>query len=656
MKTGDGRIFIAILRDITERKKTDVIQSHLAAIVDSSSDAIIGKTLDGIVTSWNSAARSMFGYAEHEILGQHIGLLLPPEANDEEAKILARIRKGERIEHYETVRKRRNGEVFPVSVSISPIRNATGDIISASKIVRDITQRKKAEIEGRENRFRALFDTVIDGIIIINSKGLIQTVNPAAVKLFGYSPVEVQGQNIKILMPEPYAREHDGYLYNYLTTGVKKIIGIGREVTGRRKDGSTFPMELAVSEMEVDGERMFTGIVRDITQRKAFEASLHLATEQAVEASRAKSEFLASMSHELRTPLNGILGFGQLFEMDPDLPGAYRDFAGEIVRAGNHLLSLINDLIDLSRIEAGKMELSFESVPVLDAVTASLHLVNPLLEPQQIRLINRIAPDESLAVQADSVRLRQVLINLLSNAIKYNRLNGSVTVSCQPDGNFVNISIADTGTGIPAKMQSRVFNAFDRLGRETSATVGTGIGLVITRRIVEAMGGTIGFTSIENEGSTFWIRLPQSKPTHLDLSGQPTRTASIETIRTGKARRVLYIEDNPVNVRLMQHIFATKYKDIELQDAQTAELGLSLVRSEPPALILMDINLPGMSGYEALKLLKSDPKTMHIPVVALTANAMKGDMERGQEAGFDNYVTKPINVATLLNIVDDLLH
>jgi signal transduction histidine kinase/ActR/RegA family two-component response regulator len=383
-------------------------------------------------------------------------------------------------------------------------------------------------------------------------------------------------------------------------------------------------------------------------------AALEQARIDAEVASRAKSEFLASMSHELRTPLNAILGFSQLFGMDTDLPEDTKEQAREIEQAGQHLLSLVNDLIDLARIEAGRLELSLEPVPVNLVVGDSLAMVAPIARKHGIEMVDAGGEGRAEMVLADYVRLRQVLINLLSNAIKYNRPQGSVRLSCQMKDGWVRIGISDTGPGIPADRQSRVFSAFDRLGAERGNIEGTGIGLVITRRIVEAMGGMIGFESIENHGSIFWVEFPVSGTVDFSVPHVAAR-ASVPVPCAEKTARpvVLYIEDNPMNLRLMQQIFAAR-KNLELRDADTGERGIELARSELPALILMDINLPGMDGYAALSVLKSDSKTAHIPVIAITANAMKGDETRGLEAGFAAYFTKPIDISALFATLDKL--
>jgi PAS domain S-box-containing protein len=258
---------------VTNSSQVNNTESWYRALIESSGEAIIGKDLNGRVASWNPAAERMFSYTEQEMLGQPITKLIPKQRINEEQVILARILQGDQIHHYETTRLRKNDDEFPACISVSPIRCPQGKIIGAAKIIRDITERKAADLLSKDNRFRALFETIVDGVVLINAKGLIQALNPAAVSLFGYSPIEVQGKNISLLMPSPHAEQHDQHLDNYLKTGIKKVIGIGREAAGKRKDGSMFPVELTISEMDVDGERIFTGIIRDISQRKQAEAA-----------------------------------------------------------------------------------------------------------------------------------------------------------------------------------------------------------------------------------------------------------------------------------------------------------------------------------------------------------------------------------------------
>lgn len=410
---------------------------------------------------------------------------------------------------------------------------------------------------------------------------------------------------------------------------------------------------------ELDGTPLhMLGMVRDITLRKQAEQTMLQAKEEVEAGSRAKSEFLASMSHELRTPLNAILGFSQLLTLDEHQPQKTRDNARQIEQAGQHLLSLVNDLIDLARIESNRMELLLDAVKVEDVAYESLNMVKSLACNKGIKVA--FVPSEwtGITVWADYKRLRQSLINLLTNAIKYNKPQGTVRMACAVAEGQARISVTDSGAGITAEMQDRIFTAFDRLGEERGEVEGTGIGLVITKRIMEAMGGAIGFESRVGQGSTFWVALPlaaNAERAELEPIASNNLAAGTPAASTHASKpAVLYIEDNQMNQRLMQQIFAGR-KEWELRGAMNAESGIETARANPPNLILLDINLPGMDGYQALAQLKSHPGTAHIPVVALTANAMKGDSERGMEAGFADYLSKPLDILKLLDLLGKLL-
>jgi PAS domain S-box-containing protein len=379
--------------------------------------------------------------------------------------------------------------------------------------------------------------------------------------------------------------------------------------------------------------------------------------QRADQANRAKSEFLSSMSHELRTPLNAILGFGQLLGSDPALNEDQRDSANEILSASNHLLALINEVLDLARIESGKLDLSLETIPVRAIIDEALTLIRLSAEKRGIQI--SISNRANLRVTADWTRLKQALLNLLSNAVKYNRSEGSILIEAKPHGTaWVDIRVTDTGPGIPEFRIPELFQPFNRLGAELSHIEGTGIGLSLTHRLVELMGGSIGLTSAVGEGSTFWIRLPVEQG-HTSTNAEPSIDSGQSKTQSGEqtvtnTKSILYIEDNPANLKLVERI-VQRQPDFSLISATTAEEGLNLARTCQPDLILLDINLPDMNGFTILHKLETQAPPNNAPVIALTASAMHCEVRRGKNAGFNDYLTKPINIAELTNTLKKYL-
>lgn len=395
----------------------------------------------------------------------------------------------------------------------------------------------------------------------------------------------------------------------------------------------------------------------NVTERINADQELNRAKETADRANKAKSEFLASMSHELRTPMNAILGFAQLLENNPTEPLSEKqlDHTNQILKGGAHLLDLIDQVLELSKIEAGKINLSIENVAPLENIEECLAMVASQAADKDITL-ELLPPDfEPAFLRSDHSRLNQILLNLLSNAIKYNREGGRVTIALSlVENDYLRISITDTGFGIPEKSLSGIFEPFDRLGRETGEIEGTGIGLTITRQIVELLEGKIDLESEVDIGSTFWVELPLSNEQTASESLQET-TVEVQTVskEAGTSSGViLYIEDNPANLRLMEAII-NRLPNLTMKSTHTAELGLEMARDIKPDIILMDINLPGMDGIAALKKLRAHEQTKNIPVIAISAAAMPKEIKRGQDAGFEKYITKPIKVPEVLQAIDE---
>lgn len=611
-----------------------------------------------LFTYVNQGAQAQVGYSENELKQMTAFDIKPNIGRAQFLSMIAPLLDGSKKSlRFETIHRHKDGHDIPVEIFLQCLnRNDSSQYFIA--IVRDITDRKQFEQQllDREARIRAIVDNAVDGIITIDERGIVETYNRAAEKLFGYEADEVIGHNIKMLMPNPYAAEHDNYLANYRDTGHAKIIGIGREVVGQCKDGKIFPMELSVAEVKLGARRIFTGIVRDITARRLAEEGLFAAKEAAEKANYAKSEFLSRMSHELRTPLNAIVGFAQLLELEEFDENSLENI-GYILNAGRHLTEMINEVLDIARIESGHQEMSPEPVHVHSVLEDAWSLISPMAAKRNIQLEQTISEECDTYVLADQQRLKQILLNLISNAIKYNHDGGTVSFSCREhsDG-IVRIHIKDSGPGIKEEYFDKIFEPFERLEAIKSDIEGSGIGLALSKALSVAMGGSLGLESEVGVGSTFWVELPRIE-IEQDISIVESDDIAKNTevkVSSAASAKLLYIEDNIANLRLIEAALS-RWPHIELLSALNGELGIDLAIFNKPDLILLDLHLPGIMGDEVLARLKSDPATQQIPVIIISADATQRQIEKLLFSGAYAYLTKPFNLKELLNTINSAL-
>ncbi len=647
--------------------KTGALQN---AILNSANFSSIATDEKGVIQLFNVGAERMLGYSASEVIDQ----ITPADISDP-LEVIARaaalsVELGTQItpgfealafkasrgieDIYELTYIRKDGTRFPAIVSVTALRDDSEAVIGYLLIGTDNSARKHVEEKLRwtEESFRLMVESVSDyAIVMLDPDGHVVSWNTGAQRIKGFTSEEIVGRHFAVFYPpaDVAARkpQHD----------LDKAAEGRHEDEGWRirKDGSTFWANIVFTAIrdQAGDLRGFAKLTRDLTERNKVEAILTNATAAAEKANLAKSDFLSSMSHELRSPLNAILGFAQLMESDTPPPTpAQGESIIQILNAGWYLLELINEILDLATIESGKLSMSVEPVSLNELLLECHSMIEPLAQRRGIRM-GFPRSDAAYCVNADRTRIKQVVINLLSNAIKYNSIGGSVTVDCSANSisGRVRITVKDTGAGLPPEKLMQLFQPFNRLGQEAKGEEGTGIGLVVSKRLVELMDGVIGVESMVGTGSIFWVELPSTSPLVLPAEIDPVTIAESGTVALEGMRTLLYVEDNPANLQLVERLIGRR-NDIRLLSAMDGNLGVDLAKSCLPDVILMDINLPGIGGLEALKILRDDITTAHIPVIALSANAMPRDIERGLDAGFFRYLTKPIKVSEFMHTLN----
>ena len=657
------------VRRVEAALKTGALQK---AILNSANFSSIATDEKGVIQLFNVGAERMLGYAAAEVVNR----ITPADISDPQ-EVIARAQalsaelatpitpgfealvfKASRgIEDiYELTYIRKDGSRFPAIVSVTALRDAQETIIGYLLIGTDNSARKRIEEQLRwtEESFRLMVESVTDyAIVMLDPEGCVVSWNAGAQRIIGYSAEEIVDQHLSRFYLD--ADVESGKPQRDLDVATAE----GRcqdEGWRTRKDGSRFWANVVTTAIrdQAGTLRGFAKLTRDLTERRQVEADLTNAKAAAETANLAKSEFLSGMSHELRTPLNAILGFGQLMESDVPPPSpAQKASIEQILHAGWYLLDLINEILDLAMIESGKLSLSSEPMSLREVMLECKTMIEPQATKQGIHMTFPEF-DDPYYIDADRTRVKQILINLFSNAIKYNKEGGTVVVGCTASTrDRVRVTVTDSGAGLPPDKLVQLFQPFNRLGQQANIE-GTGIGLVVTKRLVELMGGAIGVKSTVGKGSLFWFELVSTAAPV--LAGEVNARTRLEPGSPGDEllRTLLYVEDNPANLQLVEQLIARR-PGMRLLAAADADTGVEIARTRQPDVILMDINLPGISGIEALAILRRDPTTASIPVVALSANAIPRDIEKGLEAGFCRYLTKPIKVHEFMDALDEAL-
>ena len=627
-------------------------------ILETAPDAMVIVERDETIAFVNRQTEKMFGYSRDELIGKPLDVVIPTRFRGTHKGHVERYfaKPGTRPmgSGIGLFGRRADGIEIAIEVSLSPVQTDEGMFVSAA--IRDITERRRIEATAKLNadRLESAVETIQDAFALFDSEERLVLSNSV------YRRVVGESASGPIL-----GRSYDDLFESW----EKEMVLADDERESfraeRRKDKATSKSGFDVRVRDGRSFRVTThrtlegGIVQtiwDLTDDVKLAEELREARTAAEAGSAAKSEFLSSMSHELRTPLNAILGFAQLLHRDKKEPlsDRHRERAAQILKGGEHLLRLIDDILDLSRIEAGGVVLSPETVKLSDVLETIRTTLEPIATRDGVTITLDELPANVDAVTVDRTRFAQILMNLGSNAIKYNRPRGKVTFSvAKTDSYTARITVTDTGIGIAADKQLKLFQPFQRAGQETGPIQGTGIGLVITKRLAELMNGRVGFHSEPDVGSKFWVEVPT--PTMATPESAQTLQPSEFGARLGHDHHlVLYVEDNPANVAFMTDALSS-YATIELISAPTAEMGIELARARPPAVIIMDINLPGISGLDALHVLREFPETRDIPVIALTAAASERDRQRGEQAGFFRYLTKPVKLDELEQALATLL-
>jgi PAS domain S-box-containing protein len=656
----DVFLVISCLRSIREMRsianRTAALEASEQGFRQVFEEAPIGMAVVGLDESFNQVNTTlcqMVGYSEKE-LTQCTTMDITfeddiPQGKQDAEELLT----GGPRSWVERRYVRKDGEVLWITRTACLMRNVAGHARNFLIMVEDISERKRAEealreskreLEAAHHANQLIMDNSQDVICTMDEWGRFVSVSAACEHVWGYAPSEMVGLHyIDLVCPED----------RVMTNQVAEVLRMDGKITDfvnrcTRKDGTLVDVLWSATWSESD--KIMFCVAHDVTDRARTEKALREAKQEAERANHAKSEFLSRMSHELRTPLNAILGFGQLLERQNPTE-TQRNRVGHIISAGRHLLNLINEVLDISRVETGNLQLSLEPVCLADALEEALSLMRPLAADRGIELLSAEPLDQSYYVMADRQRFKQVLLNLLTNAVKYTPVDGEVTVSSSATGTgTMRIVVSDTGVGISPEKLVRLFTPFDRLGAEQTTVEGTGLGLALCQRLMQAMHGSIGANSAPGQGSAFWVELACAD-SPLARVTSAKRSAPESAAESGKKRTILYVEDNLSNLTLIEQMLAEQ-PEIQLITAMQGQLGIELARQHSPDMILLDLHLPDLPGWEVLSRLQRDKATRDIPVVIISADATARQIKRLMTAGAHAYLTKPLDMVEFSRVID----
>ena len=662
-------ILMASVAGLGAWRLTEEARARAQLILDSAAEGILGLTREGMIVFANPTAATMLGCTLSDLIGQPVHDVLrhagPAESHPlGECSIDATLRDGKQRTMRNEMFSRNDGSSFLVDHTTTPAAHEDREVQAVVTFV-DVTDQREIEsqlirtnaelqqeVRSRKEAEEALrgqaelLDLTQDSILVRNlHDDRISYWNRGSEELYGWTREEALGQVVHDLLKTEFPSP--------LTDIKKEVLARGRwegELVQRRRDGSRIVIDSrwALQGRRGSGHEAVLQINNDVTARKQAEAALNDARTEAERANRAKNEFLSRMSHELRTPMNSILGFAQLLEME-ELSSEQREGVEHILKGGRHLLGLIDEVLDISRIESDHMSLSLEPVPLAQSAQEVLELIEPMAAERSVRLSCDLDEVESAHIRCDRQRFEQVLLNLLSNAVKYNRRDGEVDVLLERKDTDARISVRDTGWGIPDDKLDDLFKPFDRLGMDQSPVEGTGLGLSLSKRLTELMGGKLGFESVQGEGTTFWVEFPLVTPPA--ASGGEDSHQAFDPPRLQGEHSVLYIEDNLANLSLVEQILERR-PDIKLITAMQGTIGLELAHQHHPDVVLLDLHLPDMQGEKALRQLRDAPETRDIEVIVVSADATEKQKRRLLEEGASDYLTKPLDVHRFLEVLN----